>query len=115
MLLHAKCILMPSSLPSFSSLFDLLPAINCCFPSSSLPPSFLLLLSYLFVAGVFNGENFHMWAVQTEAYLEALALWEVIDEDYEVLPLPVSPTLSQIRNHKDNKILNLKQIRVSLQ
>ena len=31
---------------------------------------------------VFNGENFHMWAVRIESYLEALDLWEAIEEDY---------------------------------
>jgi len=52
---------------------------------------------------VFNGENFHMWAVRMEAYLEALDLWEAIEEDYEVLPLPGNPTMAQLKNHKDKK------------
>jgi len=30
---------------------------------------------------VFNGEKLQMWAVRMEAYLEALDLWEVIEED----------------------------------
>ena len=52
---------------------------------------------------VFNGENFHMWAVRMEAYLEALDLWEAIEEDYEVLPLPGNPKMAQLQNHKDKK------------
>ncbi|XP_049389640.1 uncharacterized protein LOC125854176 [Solanum stenotomum] len=52
---------------------------------------------------VFNGENFHMWAVRMEAYLKALDLWEAIEEDYEVLPLPENPTMAQLKNHKDKK------------
>ncbi|RDX96875.1 hypothetical protein CR513_20419, partial [Mucuna pruriens] len=38
-----------------------------------------------------------------EAYLETLDLWEAIEEDYEVLPLPDNPTMAQIKNHKEKK------------
>nr|KYP52898.1 hypothetical protein KK1_025097 [Cajanus cajan] len=43
-----------------------------------------------------------------EAYLEALDLWEAIEEDYEVLPLPDNPTVAQIRSHKERKIRKAK-------
>ena len=33
---------------------------------------------------VFDGDNYQMWAVRMETYLEALDLWEAIEEDYEV-------------------------------
>ncbi|XP_049397348.1 uncharacterized protein LOC125861510 [Solanum stenotomum] len=49
---------------------------------------------------VFNSENFHMWAVRMEAYLDALDHWEAIEEDYEVLG---NPTMAQLKNHKDKK------------
>ncbi|XP_061367669.1 uncharacterized protein LOC133310714 [Gastrolobium bilobum] len=52
---------------------------------------------------VFNGENYDLWAVKMEAYLEALDLWEAVEEDYEVLPLPDNPTMAQIKNHKEKK------------
>nr|KYP75090.1 Retrovirus-related Pol polyprotein from transposon TNT 1-94 [Cajanus cajan] len=39
-----------------------------------------------------------------EAYLEALDLWEAIEEDYEVLPLPDNPTVAQIRSYEERKI-----------
>ena len=52
---------------------------------------------------VFNGENYQIWAVRMEAYLEALDLWEVVEEDYEVPALPGNPTMAQIKNHKDRK------------
>ncbi|XP_049364273.1 uncharacterized protein LOC125829038 [Solanum verrucosum] len=49
---------------------------------------------------VFNSENFHMWAVRMEAYLDALDLWEAIEEDYEVLG---NPTMAQLKIHKAKK------------
>ncbi|RDY11758.1 Zinc finger CCCH domain-containing protein 43, partial [Mucuna pruriens] len=47
--------------------------------------------------------NYDLWAVKMEVYLEALDLWEVVEEDYEVLPMPDNPTMAQIKNHKEKK------------
>nr|KYP42767.1 hypothetical protein KK1_035797 [Cajanus cajan] len=33
-------------------------------------------------------------------YLEALDLWEAVEEDYKILPLPENPTMAQIKNKK---------------
>ena len=38
-----------------------------------------------------------------KAHLEANDLWGVVEEDYEVLPLPTSPTMAQIKNQKERK------------
>ena len=38
-----------------------------------------------------------------ETYLEALDLWEVVEEDYEVLALPANPTMAQMKVHKERK------------
>lgn len=38
-----------------------------------------------------------------EAHLEANDLWEAVEEDYVVPPLPNNPTLAQLRNHKEKK------------
>nr|KYP39287.1 Retrovirus-related Pol polyprotein from transposon TNT 1-94 [Cajanus cajan] len=38
-----------------------------------------------------------------ETYLEALDLWEVVEEDYEILLLLDNPTMAQIKNHKEKK------------
>ncbi|KAA8534200.1 hypothetical protein F0562_031608 [Nyssa sinensis] len=38
-----------------------------------------------------------------ETYLDAMDLWEAVEEDYEVLPLQDNPTMAQIKNHKDRK------------
>ena len=35
-----------------------------------------------------------------EAHLQANDLWEAVEEDYEVPPLPETPTMAQIKNHK---------------
>ena len=35
--------------------------------------------------------------------MEALDLWEAMEEDYEVHPLPNNPTMAQIKNHKERK------------
>jgi len=37
---------------------------------------------------VFNGENYNLWAMRMENYLEALEVWEVVEEDYDVPQLP---------------------------
>ncbi|XP_038991289.1 uncharacterized protein LOC120114433 [Hibiscus syriacus] len=58
---------------------------------------------------VFDGENYQMWAVRMETYLEALDLWEAVEEDYIVLEIPVNPTLAQIKAHKEKKMKKLRQ------
>ena len=47
---------------------------------------------------VFDGDNYLIWAARMEAHLEANDLQEVVEEDYEVLPLPTNPTMAQIKN-----------------
>ena len=43
---------------------------------------------------VFMGENYQVWADKIEAYLDANDLWEPVEEDYEIPPLPDNPTLA---------------------
>jgi hypothetical protein len=38
-----------------------------------------------------------------ETYLEALDLWEAIEEDYDVPPLPNNPIMTHIKVHKNRK------------
>ncbi|XP_047271524.1 cytochrome P450 734A4-like isoform X2 [Capsicum annuum] len=52
---------------------------------------------------VFKGEGYHVWAVRVEAYMEANDLWETVEEDYEVPPLPENSTMAHMRNHKEKK------------
>ncbi|XP_015057565.1 uncharacterized protein LOC107003807 [Solanum pennellii] len=51
----------------------------------------------------FNGDNYQIWAVRTETYLDAMDMWEAVKEDYEVPLLPNNPTIARIKNHKDGK------------
>nr|KYP70532.1 hypothetical protein KK1_009752 [Cajanus cajan] len=57
---------------------------------------------------VFDGENYDLWAVKMEAYLEALDLWEAVEAEYEVLPLPNNPTVAQIKMQKERKTRKAK-------
>ncbi|XP_016544182.2 uncharacterized protein LOC107844232 [Capsicum annuum] len=43
-----------------------------------------------------------------ETYLDAMDIWEAVEEDYEIPPLPDNPTMAQIKNHKDKKIRKSK-------
>jgi len=52
---------------------------------------------------VFDGDNYQIWAVRMEAHLEVNDLWEAIEEDYEVLPLPTNPFVAQTKTHKKRK------------
>ncbi|KAL9439711.1 hypothetical protein AB3S75_025217 [Citrus x aurantiifolia] len=57
---------------------------------------------------VFDGTNYEIWVVQMEAYLDANDLWEAVEEDYEILPLPNNPTVAQMKNHKERKLRKSK-------
>ena len=57
---------------------------------------------------VFDGDNYHIWAARMEAHLEANDLWEAIEEDYEILPLPINPIIAQIKTQKEKKVRKSK-------
>ncbi|KAK9162071.1 hypothetical protein Syun_002973 [Stephania yunnanensis] len=52
---------------------------------------------------MFDGEGYRIWAARMEAHLEANDLWEAVEEDYEVLPLPANLTMAQIKYYKERK------------
>lgn len=52
---------------------------------------------------IFDGDNYQAWAVRMTVHLEALDLWEAIEEDYDVPPLPANPTMTQLKTHKERK------------
>ena len=52
---------------------------------------------------VFYGDNYQIWVIRMETYLEALDMWEVVEEDYEVLPLSRNPTMAQIKSQKEKR------------
>ena len=55
------------------------------------------------VPPVFDGDNYQIWVVRMETYLDALDLWEAVEEDYEIPALPNNPTMAQIKAHKEKK------------
>ena len=57
----------------------------------------------VFSLPVFEGENYHLWAIRMEAFLDASDLWEAVEEDYEVGALPDNASLNQVRSHKERK------------
>ena len=46
---------------------------------------------------VFDGDNYQTWVVRMEKYLEALDLWEAVEENYDIPLLPDNPTMAQIK------------------
>jgi len=57
---------------------------------------------------VFDGKNYDLRVVRMESYIEALDLWESMEEDYNVPALPDNPTMAQIKNHKERKTKKAK-------
>lgn len=52
---------------------------------------------------VFDGEKCQVWAAMMESYTDACDLWETVEDDYAVPPLPGNPTMAQIKTHKEKK------------
>ena len=52
---------------------------------------------------IFNGENYETWAIRMTVHLEALDLWEAVEENYIVLDLPTNPIIAQLKIHKEKK------------
>ena len=62
----------------------------------------------LLASQIFEGENYQIWFVKMQMYLEAFDLWEVVAEDKPIAPFPTNPTLAQIRAHTDKKTKKFK-------
>ncbi|KHN47524.1 hypothetical protein glysoja_049816, partial [Glycine soja] len=43
-----------------------------------------------------------------QSYMESLDLWDAVEEDYEIYPLPENFTMVQIKNHKERKMKKAK-------
>jgi len=56
----------------------------------------------------FDGDNYQMWVVRMETYLEALDLWEAVKEDYEIQSLPENRMVAQIKSQKEKKMTRSK-------
>ena len=57
---------------------------------------------------IFVGENYQIWSVKMQTYLEAFDLWEVVVEDKPIAPLLANPTLAQIKAHTNKKTKKFK-------
>jgi len=57
---------------------------------------------------VFNGDNYETWVIRMTIHLEALDLWEAVEENYVVPDLPANPTIAQPKIHKEKKIRKSK-------
>ncbi len=40
------------------------------------------------------GRIIKAWTVRMQAYIEGCDLWEAVEQDYEVAPLPDNPTMN---------------------
>jgi len=38
-----------------------------------------------------------------KSYMKFFDLWDAVEKDYEVSPLPENPTTTQIKHHKEEK------------
>ncbi|XP_031283426.1 uncharacterized protein LOC116142121 [Pistacia vera] len=50
---------------------------------------------------VFNGEQYHIWAVKMKAFLRSQGLWQYVEENRQLPPLGPNPTLNQMRLHEE--------------
>ena len=51
----------------------------------------------------FTGENYQIWYVKMQAFLEAYELWETVTEDKPLAALPANPTFAQIKSNNEEK------------
>ncbi|XP_015084333.1 uncharacterized protein LOC107027778 [Solanum pennellii] len=51
----------------------------------------------------FTGENYQIWSVKMQAFLEAYELWETVTEDKPLAALPANPTLALIKSNNEEK------------
>ncbi|RVW46366.1 Copia protein [Vitis vinifera] len=61
-------------------------------------------VSFIAAPPVFNGENYQTWAVKMTVHLQALDVWEAIEEDYEIPPLGANPTVAIMQLESAAKI-----------
>ncbi|XP_045830967.1 uncharacterized protein LOC123922279 [Trifolium pratense] len=57
---------------------------------------------------IFDGEDYDLWAVRMEAFLDALDLSETVEDDYDVSSLPKDSTAEQMKTHKERKTKRAK-------
>ncbi|RVW76605.1 hypothetical protein CK203_048699 [Vitis vinifera] len=54
---------------------------------------------------ILDGDNYETWAIRMTVHLEALDVWEAVEENYEVPPLGANPTMAKMKLHKERKTI----------
>ena len=57
---------------------------------------------------ILNGDNYETWVVRMIVHLQALDVWEAVEENYEVPLLGAIPTVAQMKLHKERKTRKAK-------
>ncbi|KAL6332184.1 hypothetical protein AAG906_001898 [Vitis piasezkii] len=57
---------------------------------------------------ILDGDNYETWDVRMIVHLQALDVWEAVEENYEVPPLGANPTVAQMKLHKERKTRKAK-------
>ncbi|XP_017434547.1 uncharacterized protein LOC108341368 [Vigna angularis] len=60
------------------------------------------------VPPIFDGDSYDLWAIKMQNFLEALDLWEAMEEDYDIASLPDNPNIAQMKNNKEKKTRKAK-------
>ena len=47
-------------------------------------------------------ENYHIWAIKMKTNLKCMSSWEVIENEADPAALPLNPTLTQLKKHKED-------------
>nr|KYP62202.1 hypothetical protein KK1_016727 [Cajanus cajan] len=59
---------------------------------------------------MFNGENYHIWAVKMKFVLRSQGLWNVVISEADPPPLRENPTIAQIKAYEEEKLKKDKAI-----
>ncbi|XP_034686686.1 uncharacterized protein LOC117915234 [Vitis riparia] len=57
---------------------------------------------------ILDGDNYEIWAVRMIVHLQALDVWEAVEENYEVLPLVANPSVAQMKLYKERNTRKAK-------
>ena len=50
-----------------------------------------------------TGQNYHIWSVKMQSFLEVYELWDIVTQDIPIPPLRENPTLAQIKSYNEEK------------
>ncbi|GMI80610.1 hypothetical protein HRI_001730300 [Hibiscus trionum] len=64
--------------------------------------------SFTMAPPVFNGQNYQTSAIRMNIYMQALDVWDGVEEDYVITLLLANPTVAQMKNHSEKKTRKAK-------